>query len=461
MTANSMTEHNSARIFRVLVSIVCSVLIGSGIGTDLSAEDPGNSEVSPLQKAEASQEALAELINEELLDSYLFIGGGSGVIISREGEFLTNYHVVKQIFQSEEPPSRVIEVERRGGESLKALIISVDPVGDLAYGRILEESSSFSALGFGDSSELHPGQYVLAVGNPFLKGRLAAEPTVTFGTISALNVTKPSYGDSIQTDAPINPGNSGGPLVNLDGELVGINGRIETKFGTRSSSGAGFAITIDQIKRFLPVLRKGGLVFHAKPPDKMKLQRKMLKGKGVKVLKVIEGSPAYRAGIREGDVLLQIDDREIETWVRFYGIVQSIPANQDIQLTLRRDGEKKTLSFELGQVGSWSNDQLIKALPLTKKSGYLGVVLQEKTEEIGIQKIIEGSPADRNDLSEGDVIRSINGRSVPTKKAAIRMIQSRWSGQPLTVEVIRGSSVKTEEIVLGKRSDYEATSESW
>lgn len=443
--------------------LVCSLFIVAVVPlTGFAGSDSSQStETKAVEKAKNVQEDLAGLIESKLVEPYLFVGGGSGVIISENGEFLTNYHVVKQLFQQEKS-SRIIEVERVGGETHKALIVGADPVGDIALGKIIDDSDTLPKLSFGEASSLSIGQYVLAIGNPFLKGKLTAQPTITFGTISALHVTKPSYGDSIQTDAPINPGNSGGPLVNLEGELIGINGRIETKFGTRSNSGAGFAISSAQIRRFLPHLKKGGIVFHANFPDGMRLKREIQEGGGVVVDKVKEGSPVHRSGVREGDEIIRINEYSVETWVRFHGIIQSLPANTEAEIEVRRDDQTKIVSIQLDQVGSWSNSKLVESLPTMSKGGYLGVELSRKNEEVVISRVVKGSPADQAGLTSNQVIRSINDRIIPNVDAAIRMIQSRWIGESLHLQMIQNDQIQEKDIILGSRQDYENTSDdSW
>ena len=181
----------------------------------------------------------------------MFIGGGSGVIVSPDGLMLTNDHVIGS--------KRAFTVRIGDGRSLKAKVLGTDPEGDLAALRIaLPAGETVPHLELGDSDELRVGDEALAVGNPFALGVLDQSPTFTVGIISAVNHTQGTYAECIVTDAEVNPGNSGGPLVNMAGEVVGINGQISTRFGLRSNTGLGFAISSRQIKLWLPRLEAAG-----------------------------------------------------------------------------------------------------------------------------------------------------------------------------------------------------------
>jgi len=190
-------------------------------------------------------------------DAFVFIGGGSAVLISPDGWFLTNHHVGGTM-------DKGTTVWLSDGRSFRAKLVCTDPVGDLALFKLQDVKEKLPHVEFGDSDALEVGQYVVAVGNPFGLATTPAPdrrryPSVSLGVVSARHRYQQNYGDCIQTDAAVNPGNSGGPLVTLDGRLVGINGRIATRYMNRVNSGVGFAIAANQVKRFLPEMMEGGL----------------------------------------------------------------------------------------------------------------------------------------------------------------------------------------------------------
>ncbi len=459
---------------RVLL-IVFGLLIATAGQTYVHAED-STSEDRPdyVRKAKQAQAKLAQKINR-YIPSFVFVQGGSGVFISKDGYFLTNYHVVAQIFQQkrqeEEKVDRVINVETVGGTSHRALVVGVDPMGarvdpmgavggDLALCKIVDTDSTFDPLPLGNSDRVEIGQQVVALGNPFLRGQFSARPITTYGIISARHVYKQAYPDALQTDAPINPGNSGGPLVTLDGKLIGINGRIETKFGTRANSGVGYAVSASRIRRFLPVLKKGGIVFHAQSSlaetevvdGELELKYGRMEEGVLTLGDIEEGGKPYEAGLRKGDQVMAIAGYDITSIPRLKGIIQSFPGPNKLEVTYRRSGETRRTQLSFGQSGSWTEDKMLETLPETEEAPYLGIGVQEKESSLKIVKVVDGSPAEESGIREGDVLISINDRSVPNGAAAIRMIQSRWYGETVTVTVKRNRTRKKFTVPLGRRS---------
>ena len=201
---------------------------------------------------DAAAERLDAKVHEvvaKVKPAFVFIRGGSGVLISADGYMLTNHHVL-----ADGQPStnrKETDVVLPGIRQFKADVVGKDPHGDIVLLK-LRDAEGLPHVTFGDADALNVGEYVLAVGDPFLAGRSDFEPTVTVGVVSALHRYQNTYTDAIQTDASVNPGNSGGPLFNLRGELVGINGQIMARFGNRVNTGIGFAIPSTQIQRFLP-----------------------------------------------------------------------------------------------------------------------------------------------------------------------------------------------------------------
>ena len=268
-------------------------------------------------------------------------GGGSGVVISPDGYGLTNYHVVRAL---------------RGGRGLGGLddgkaypleVLGVDPSGDVAMFK-LSGKDAFTPAPLGDSSEVRPGDFSMAMGNPFV---LAEDysPTVTFGMVSGVGRYQWGqgktliYSDCIQISTSINPGNSGGPLFNMAGEVIGINGRGSFEERGRVNSGVGYAISINQIKRFIPSLQAGLITEHATMGATV-----FERDPGVVVIdQVLEDGAAWNAGIRLADRIVALDGRPIPTANAFGNIMQVYPANWPVSVTFERDGQRRTVWLRL------------------------------------------------------------------------------------------------------------------
>ncbi|MGB9625807.1 MAG: S1C family serine protease, partial [Phycisphaerae bacterium] len=259
-------------------------------------------------------------------------GGGSGVVISPAGYGLTNFHVVAGMLKT-----------RRGlgglpdGRTYELKVLGIDPTGDLAMFR-LSGKDRFDFVELGDSDTLRTGDWVLAMGNPFLLAE-DFKPTVTLGIVSGLHRyqwgadgNQLVYTDCIQVDASINPGNSGGPLFDLHGRLIGINGRAAFEERGRVNVGLAFAISINQIKRFLPALQAGRLVEHAS------LGATVADAGYHNVVfdRVLEDSPAARSGIRQGDRLHAFAGRSIHSANQFANILGTLPAGWTVDIETSR-----------------------------------------------------------------------------------------------------------------------------
>ena len=269
---------------------------------------------------------------------------GSGVIVdARGGYVVTNHHVVKDADE--------ILVTLKDRRALKAELLGSDPQTDIAVLRI--EAPDLTALPLGDSNRLEVGDYVVAIGNPFGLGQ-----TVTLGIVSALGrsgLRLEAYEDFIQTDAPINPGNSGGALVDLRGQLIGINTAIVAPTG--GSVGIGFAIPInmarlamEQIIEFGEVRRgRLGVVIRDITPDLVKgLRLESLDG--ALVAEVAPGSPAETAGLEPGDVILGVDGEEIRTAAELRNEIGLKRIGEEVELEILRRGKKRRVTLAIGPV---------------------------------------------------------------------------------------------------------------
>ena len=274
--------------------------------------------------------------------AFVFIAGGSGVVIRPDGLMLTNDHVIEN--------RRRFDVRLGDGRSFKAKVVGRDAVGDLAALQLdLPAGETVPHLPLGDSEALRVGDEAIAVGNPFALGVLDQAPTFTVGIISAVHHTQGSYTECIVTDAELNPGNSGGPLINMAGEVVGINGQISTRYGLRSNTGLGFAISARQIAMWLPLLERaaGGEVKHARLAGVEFESRDRETVASVTVKDVAEGTLAAEAGFRAGDTIVAIDDAPVANGHRCAGLLGIYPEGSRAAFRVRRGGEEVTLEAVL------------------------------------------------------------------------------------------------------------------
>ena len=257
-------------------------------------------------------------------------GGGSGVCITSDGYVLTNFHVSS-------PFGHRMRCGLDDGKMYDAVVTGSDPTGDLAVLKMIGRTD-FPVAAIGDSDTVRIGQWCFAVGNPFVLAT-NLQPTVTYGLISGVrryqypSGTILEYSDCIQTDAAINPGNSGGPLFNIRGELIGINGRCSFEKRGRVNVGVGYAISIKQAMNFFAQLRSGRVVDHATLGFTVTTENN---GK-VAVSNILESSDAYRRGIRYGDEILRLGDRDVATTNQLKNILGIFPDQWRIPIRYRND----------------------------------------------------------------------------------------------------------------------------
>ena len=337
---------------------------------------------------------------------------GSGFVISPDGYIVTNNHVVEDVDE--------IEVTFEDGTKLEAEMVGRDPATDLALIRV-KTDRELAALPLGDSSQLRPGDWVIAIGNPF-----GLQHTVTAGIVSALhrrNISPGRYDDFIQTDAAINPGNSGGPLINVAGEVVGINTAIRQK-----ADAIGFAIPTNLAKNVLPSLREKGFVTRgwlgvAIQSITPELQEALELGsrRGALVSRVEPGGPAEEAGLLRGDIILLFDGNEVQAMEDLPPIVASTPPDRDVKVTVLRDGEEKTLSVhvgtlkEEGRLAQGEPERSSRAFGLSVQTINPRIAEQLQLDEdkgVVVTEVEPGSPAEDAGIRRGDAILEINREPV-------------------------------------------------
>lgn len=388
-------------------------------------------------------------VSKRVEPAFVFIGGGSGVIISPDGWVLTNYHVAGM--------QDNWTIHRTGGEALSAELVGVDPLGDVALLK-LRDANELPYLELADSDALRVGEYVLAIGNPFLLAGAGYRPTITLGIVSALHRYKrgTGYTDAIQTDCSINPGNSGGPLVNLKGELVGVNGMIDPRFLTRVNTGIGFAIPVNQLKRFLPLLKEGGEVNHGTIPGLRMIQFNP-EADGAIVGRLSKRSAAYQAGLRPRDRIFRLGEYDIYNGIRLRQVLGTYPGESQLVAHVRRGEEILELPVVLSPVevprGVFPNlppgEEDRPSEFSTAPRPYLGVLVEGEGPGAKLLEVDTGSPAKKAGLRRGDVVETFNGREVVSGHELIEAVHRAGIGAKVALGVRRGDATREVELTLG------------
>ena len=342
-------------------------------------------------------------------------GMGSGTIISDKGFILTNHHVVGEA-------DRIL-VKLFDGKEVKAKIVGTDPESDIAVIKI--DGNGHSALTIGNSKELLVGESVIAVGNPF-----GLTQTVTYGIVSAkgrTNVGINEYENFIQTDAAINPGNSGGPLVNLRGEIVGVNSAIYSRSG--GYQGIGFAVPINMAKRVMDELIQKGSVSRGwlgvgiqDVTQDLAQAFNLENAKGSLITGVMRNTPADKAGLQRGDVVVELNGEEVIDSRQFRNEIANAGADSDIEIKIIRNAKLMNFKIHLDERPQELGKVSMK--PEKNKENQFGFMVVEITQDdvtkfklessngLIIQKVIPGSIADQSGLAAGMVVVEIDRQPV-------------------------------------------------
>lgn len=365
---------------------------------------------------------------------------GSGFIINRDGFILTNNHVIENADE--------IVVKLANEKEYKAKVVGRDPRTDIAVIKI-DDAQDLATVSLGNSDELRVGQWVMAIGNPF-----GLEHTVTAGIVSAMGrfIGQGNYDNFIQTDAAINPGNSGGPLINLKGEVVGINTAIFSRSG--GNIGIGFAIPVNVAKDLLPELQeKGkvtrgwlGVMIQKITPD-IAESLGLKDAKGALVADVMKDGPAQEAGIKVGDVIVEFDGHAVKESTELPQLVGRTPIGKTVTLKVIRDKSSQTLSVKVGEL----KEEEVAAAPGKEES--FGLTVQPLTPDIAeslgisgetkgvvVSGIEPGSSADDAGLRRGDVILEVNREPVKDLTTYRKALKGANKGKSLLLLVKRGDN---------------------
>ena len=365
---------------------------------------------------------------------------GSGVIIDPSGIALTNAHVVEKATE--------IEVITLDGGKHKAKLIGVDKKTDLAVLKLDDGRGKFAFARLGDSDRMQVGDWVIAVGSPF-----GLQATVTAGIISAKarQIGQGPFDDFLQTDAAINPGNSGGPLVNMQGEVVGINTAI-----VAGGSGIGFAIPSNMARKIYTELSTKGRVSRGWLGVSIQPLTSDLANsfgakdtKGVLVSDVVADSPAGKAGLKPGDILLEFEGKRTEVPSDLQRAVGLATPGQDSKVKVWRDGGERTLDVRIGEApdereaqqrgGARGSTPTVLGMDVRPITPEVARQLNLRTSEgVIVARVEEGSPAAEAGIQRGDVIREINRQKIRSTGDYEKITRDAKDGDRLTVLLQRG-----------------------
>ncbi|MFP4609813.1 MAG: DegQ family serine endoprotease [Thiohalophilus sp.] len=370
---------------------------------------------------------------------------GSGFIISDDGYIVTNYHLVKD--------AEEITVRLSDRRELKAEIIGSDKRSDMALLKV--DAKDLPVVTIGNSEKLKVGEWAMAIGSPF-----GFDHSVSVGVISAINRNLPSenYVPFIQTDVAINPGNSGGPLFNLDGEVVGINSQILTRSG--GFMGLSFAIPIDVAMDVVEQLKSKGKVSRGWLGILIQdVNRELAESFGMKkpmgavVLRVLPDGPAEKAGLKEGDVVVEFAGKTIHRQSDLPLAVAAHPVGKEAKVKIIREGKTRHLTVKIGELPP--EEELAQTspeqAPSQGESATLGMVLQDLTREqrkkldiddkrgVLVKEVGEG-PAAEAEVRPGDVILMVNHQNITSRKQFEKLVSNLPRDKLLPMLVQRGKA---------------------
>ena len=389
---------------------------------------------SPFEGKDPSRDFWEKFFGGEVPREFETKSLGSGVIINKEGYILTNNHVVED--------AKEITVTLQSEKDYPAAVVGRDSKTDLALIKI-DAKEGLPVAPLGDSDRLKVGEWVMAIGNPF-----GLSETVTAGIVSAKGrvIGAGPYDDFIQTDASINPGNSGGPLFNFWGEVIGINTAI-----VATGQGIGFAIPINMAKEILPQLKEKGRVTRGWLGVGIQIMTSQLaksfgleEKKGVLVSQVFKESPAERAGIKQGDIILEFDGKEIQEVGGLSRTVASTPVGKPVEVKIFREGKDLTLQAVVAEL----QEKADATRTLAPKP--LGLSVQDITPEIArnlgleeavgvvVTRVEPDSPAAKAEIQRGDVIQEMSRQAIENAEDFGRALENARGQESILFLIRRG-----------------------
>ncbi len=379
---------------------------------------------------------------------------GTGFVISKDGFILTNNHVVEGATK--------IEVSLYGEDTdvyYEARVIGRDPLTDSALIEIVgKPARELVEVKFGDSDMMEPGDWVMAIGNPF-----GLAHTVSVGVLSAKErpfpITDGRSQDVLQTDAAINPGNSGGPLLNVRGEVIGINTAIYTDARQQGNIGIGFAVPINTVRELLPQLRGGkvtrgviGIQVLPVPADAL-AEFGLTERRGALVAVVNSGGPAARAGLEPGDIVIEFNGKPVKDRDELVGYVVATRPGSTVPVKVLRDKQERTLSITVDELNLEAESRTVRTRsnePDEQSSEGFGLTLSQITPDVArrlrlppdtegvlVSGVEPGSPAARAGVQRGDILLQVNRRDVSTPSEASTLLDQVESGSTAFFLILR------------------------
>lgn len=377
---------------------------------------------------------------------------GTGFFISSDGYIVTNNHLVEQ--------ANKIYVYTSQGDELIAKPVGFDSRTDVALIKV--DGHNFPFVEMGDSSQIRVGEWVLAIGNPW-----GLEHTVTAGIVSAkgrqLGTSQPIYQDFIQTDAAINRGNSGGPLVNLKGEVIGITSNIFSPTG--AYAGIGFAIPSNLVKKIVAQLKEKGRVIRgylgivpAAVNEEFKQVLKLKSKEGAVVASVEPNSPADKAGLKQYDVIIEVNGQKVKDDMDLRFKIAEITPGSKAHLKIIRDGKEMTLTAEIGELREEETSQTPESEPedlgltVTTLTPRIARSYGLRTQEgVLVTKVDPYSEAARKGIQPGDIILEVNRQKVMNARDFQQILRRLKSGDPILLLIRREREGLSSEFIVTLR----------
>ncbi len=383
---------------------------------------------------------------------------GTGFVISRDGFILTNNHVVEGATKIE-----VAFFNEDTDVYYEAKVVGRDPLTDSALIQLVDAKRDLAEVKFGDSSQMQPGDWVVAIGNPFGLGHTVSVGVISATRASGLPVAQQRRADVLQTDAAINPGNSGGPLLNARGEVIGINTAIFTDARQQGNIGIGFAIPINNVRELIPQLRTGkitrgviGVSVVAVPLDALE-EFGLKERRGALVGQVGRGQPAAKAGIEPGDVILEFNGKPVKNTDELVATVIRTKPGTTVPVKLLRDKQERTVNVTVDELDLEDEGSRASAVretntePDEESAAAFGITISSLTADVArrlrapadvegvlVTEVEQGSPAFRAGLQPRDIITRINRQPVRSPQEASRALSAVPSGSTAFILVLRG-----------------------